>query len=888
MVNIDPIPMLGNPSDQSLKEYIVTVHKHSDLNSLYSDMENVGGNQYIPNRAVELLNRRPSSRNTHYKMTYDEAAKLIDDPRVLAVELNPSDLGIEIGLFGFEQTSSHFDKRVASDSNDINYGLLRCLRKTDINNWGITGTVEQSATIISDVSGKNVDVVVMDDGTPYPTVLEYQQKPDGTGYSRMVEYNWYQHSHAIDPTLSNGEYPYPDKRLQEHGGHTTGTVAGNTQGWARDANIYNITFNDSALYVREFHKNKPVNPLTGVKNPTVMNNSWGYRGGSIVASYISKLHIRGIDYYPLSGTLGSYVWDINTLDKVAYLNRGGAFPARSAATDADFIDLMNEGVVVVASAGNSYFYEDRMGGQDYDNYMVYNGTTYYIHRGSSPGAADGGTEKTKVICVGATGQHNETSGSVYNSTGIEVGDYKAEFSNYGPRIDVFAPGSGIQSVWNSTASLYDGTAAPDPRCAILGIADTVNNNFKKCPGTSMSGPQVTGVLAALAEKYPRMDQALARKLIANFSTDTILSTSGGAQDNKDAGFSFNPESCKKMLFLKGTRMPSAEVGGYYGTPYPTVINSARELSGSVYPRTKTTNSFNAAANFAIFSDVSSITYGQTATVTVNTSNLRNGTIVPYIITAKPTASINLRDTGISGVCNNVTALTGVNLSTSPYTSTRVITTTSTSGTSSSITNSLEGSLGLTEYTYPTTGSTDDGYWTVSLPFNIQFAGQNYTTIYPGTNGYITFGAGSSTYNVSQSSPNLNKIMISAADLSCQRIFYGISGASGSRQFRLRWEGHIRYSGGVVGNPTIFWEIIFYENAPAQFDLHIGRNDMWQPIGGVAGYTFSASDISVPLVGVVTVSNGTATLPIRALSAESYKMTVRLGINPTPSIDVQVN
>lgn len=885
MVNIDPIPMLGNPNDQSLKEYIVTVHKHSDLDSLYTDMENIGGNQYTPNRAVELKDRRPGSRNTHYVMSYDEAAKLINDPRVLAVELNPADLGIEVGTFGFEQTSTHFDKRVGSDSNDINWGLLRCLRKTDVDNWGINGTVEQSRTIISDASGRNVDVVVMDDGAPYPTVLEYQQNADGTGYSRMVEYNWYQH----DASLPNGEYSYADKRLQEHGGHTSGTVAGNTQGWARDSNIYNLTFYDSILYVKEFHKNKPVNPLTGVKNPTVMNNSWGYRGGAISPGYISKLNIRGVDYYPSGGVNGSYVWDTNILDKVAYLNRGGAFPSRSAATDADMIDAMNEGVVVVASAGNSYFYQDKLGGLDYNNYMIYNGTSYWIHRGSSPGAADGGTEKTKVICVGAVGQHNESSGSVYNSTGIEVGDYKSEFSNYGPGVDVFAPGSGIQSVWNSTAALYDGIATPDPRCATLGIADTVNNNFKKCPGTSMSGPQVAGVLAALAEKYPRMDQALARKLIANFSTDTILSTSGGSQDSKDAGFSFNPESCRKMLFLKGTRMPSAEYGGYYGTPYPNVINSARETSGIVYPRTKPTNSFNAAATFAVASNVAAASYGQTATVTVTTSNLRNGTVVPYIITAKPVTTSALADGGVSGVCNASTAITGVTLNTSPNSGNRITTTSSTTGTSSTISNYLGGSTGLTESTIPTVGSQDDGYWTITLPFSVTFAGTSYSTVYVGSNSYLTFGGGSAVYSgLGQSNPPYPKIMVSSFDTSCQRVFYGVSGTAGSRRFRIRFEGHYRYNGGVVGSPTMVWEVTFYENALTQFDLHTGVNAMWAAAGGASNYTFGRSDISVPLVGVVTVNNNTATLPITINSPEIYKMTVRLGITPTPSVDIRVN
>ena len=123
-----PIPHLGNPDDQSLKEYIVTLKDFKDSEGFYEDMETTGGNLYIPDRMVECINRRPISRNTHYLMTYDEAAIVLNDPRVLAVELNPADRGLIRGTFSFEQTSTEFNKAVASSSTDINWGLLRCLR----------------------------------------------------------------------------------------------------------------------------------------------------------------------------------------------------------------------------------------------------------------------------------------------------------------------------------------------------------------------------------------------------------------------------------------------------------------------------------------------------------------------------------------------------------------------------------------------------------------------------------------------------------------------------------------------------------------------------------------------------------------------------------------
>jgi len=881
-----PIPHLGNPEDQSLKEYIVTLKDFKDSEEFYKDMETPSGNLYIPDRMVECVNRRPISRNTHYMLTYDEAAQVRNDPRVFTVELNHTDLGMVIGCDGFTQTSSNFDKRVASDSVDINWGLLRLNRKTDISNWGITGTVNQAATIIMDASGKNVDVVVMDDGTPYPTVYEYAQNPDGTGYSRMVEYNWEQHNPVVTGGAA-GEYSYPGYRLQEHGGHTTGNCAGNTQGFARDANIYNITFYDSIDYVREFHKNKPINPLTGVKNPTVMNNSWGYRLNGITESSISSVYYRGVTYNrPSTG------WTTADLDTFR-IRTGAALPTQSSATDIDMIEAMSEGVIIVASAGNSYWYIDVPGGPDYDNYMVYGGVSYYIHRGSSPGSANGGTEDTKIICSGAIGQHNEaTNASIYASTGIEVGDYKAEFSNYGPRIDVYAPGSGVQSVWNSGASLYDGTAATDPRVTALGGSDSINNNFKKCPGTSMSCPNTVGVIACYAEKYPRMTQADARALIAAISTDTVLSTNGGTFDGKDAGFTYNPNSCRKMLFFQGTRHPGQEVGGYYPTPFPTVNNWYRPTSGQVYPRKKTLNSYNKAATFSLAVDDSTVSNTQTATVTLTTTNVANGTQVPYIITAKPAPSGSLTTTAFSGVYTADAIVTGITLDTRPNSGNRFLTTGLPNGSSSVITNSILGALALSSST-PTVpgaltfvGSQDDGYWTVPLPFNVTFCGTTYNTIYIGTNTYITFGAGSSNWSqLNGTNPPYPKIMISSADNSCQRIYYGAEGTAPNRTFRVRWEGTASTSG-TLGSPNMVYEAVFYEATPNQVDVHTGVNARWSTT--VATYPFAAGDVSVPLTGVMTVSSNTASLPITINTQSALTMNVRLGIFPAPNVNISVN
>jgi hypothetical protein len=895
---MDPIPHLGNPADQSIKEYVVSLKNFDDLNDFYNDMETPGGTLYIPDREVECFKKRPSSRNTHYLLTYDEAALIRNDPRVLTVELNPTDLGFIKGGYGFEETSTHFSKKVASDPVDLNWGFFRTLSKTNNPNWGAGATLELSGTLLSDCSGKNVDVVIMDDGCPYPTVYEYAQNPDGTGYSRMVEYNWYIH----DPVViggAAGHYYYPSNRLQQHAGHTSGTVAGNTQGWARDANIYNITYDDSIDYVREFHKNKPINPLTGVKNPTVMNNSWGYRGNLLSPNYISKFTIRGVDYFPTSGTAGSYVWDSNIINNVARISLSGAFPARDTATDVDMIDAMSEGIIICASAGNSYWYVDVMGGPDYDNTMVYSGSTYFIHRGSSPGAADGGTKETKIICSGAMGQHNEPTGSsVYSSTAIETGDYKAEFSNYGPRIDCYAPGSGIQSIWSVGTTLYDGIAATDPRVAALNGTDSINNNFKKCPGTSMSCPQTVGVLACIAEKYPRMTQAEARDYISSMCLDSLQSTNGGAQDTKDAGFSFNPNSNKKVLLLSGTRVPTADVGGYHPVAYPELAAAARPAAGQLVPRKRTLYSYNNKATFALSVDNASVTNGGTTTVTLNTTGIANGTLVPYLITAKPTVAGTPTpiDLGISGVCTASERVPGTtSFDTRPNIgANRVTTVSALSGTCTTITHSLLGAASLTQSTPSIPGGIsfagyeDDGYWTVPLPFPISYLGNTYNSVFVGTNTYITFGYGSAIYSsISVYNPAYPKIMVSANDNSCQRIYYGVEGTAPNRTFRIRYEG-TNSTSGSLGSPNMVYEITFYEATNNQFDVQVGSNARWGIQTNNNVYPFDEYSISAPLTGTVTVTNNTATLPINVSTNNSLAMTVRLGIFPTPTVTVQLN
>jgi hypothetical protein len=298
-------------------EYIVTVYNHDDLPSIYQDIETKGKAPLNSDiyRAVKCTDRRPSSRNTVYRLTNWEAKELKNDPRVRTVELIPSELGIQAGTTS-TQTSSDWDKSSGTTQNMKNWGLLRCTEGVQRTGWGGTGyegngsgTPSQTGTINLTQTGKNVDVVIVDgDGIVFGHP-EYAVNADGTGGSRAIQYNWAQHNPQVTGGAS-GTYVYG---TSAHATHVAGTTAGNTQGWARNANIYTIYYLAGDLsnynfpyvmdYVREFHRTKSINPTTGRKNPTITNNSWGMSifPGEWFFSDITAVTYRGTRYTPIVG-----------------------------------------------------------------------------------------------------------------------------------------------------------------------------------------------------------------------------------------------------------------------------------------------------------------------------------------------------------------------------------------------------------------------------------------------------------------------------------------------------------------------------------------------------------------------------------------------------------
>eukprot|EP00047_Mylnosiga_fluctuans_P002008 m.222794 g.222794 ORF g.222794 m.222794 type:complete len:345 (+) comp10825_c0_seq1:167-1201(+) len=117
-------------------------------------------------------------------------------------------------------------------------------------------------------------------------------------------------------------------------------------------------------------------------------------------------------------------------------------------------------------------------------------------------------------------------------------------------------------------------------------------------------------------------------------------------------------------------------------------------------------------------------------------------------------------------------------------------------------------LGPASLTQLIFNSYDDYYTAIgTLPFSFTFQGVNYaSSLYVGSNSYITFGfASSSYYNLAANNPGRG-LLVDASDNSFQRVYAGAE--NGGNTFRVRYEGTAS-TGGTVGSPNMVVEYTFF-------------------------------------------------------------------------------
>lgn len=486
----DVIAVLANTSCLSGQSVIASMREGRNINALQ-------------NAGIKFDTQLPSSATTTAAQAVEEAA---------AAAASGQSNGTPLP---WSRISSNWSRSSTLVASDRNWGLYRSWLGQQVPDWGSDGTVNVSGTVAVKASGKNVDIVIVD-GVLDPNHPEFAVSANGSNGTRVKYFNWYGLNLPGDPAAGTVYNPpitttapssADDSR---HGVHVAGIAAGNTQGWAPNANIYNISpqyvtggvqYLWLYKYILAWHNQKIAN---GIKTPTIVNNSW-YSRYTIPYTSITSITYRGtLVAGPFTKTqLLTYGITVNS-------DNNAIVSLTNNTMDTQIEDCIAAGIIMIACAGNDDTRISVPGDDDYNNTLTatgFNGgNPIYYMRGSSPNSAKG------VITIGAI-----RSGK---------NDGKASFSNCGPNVDLFAPGAYITSSWltNTTPS---GTGYPSP------VPDPRNTSYyiAKYSGTSMAAPQVTGMLACKLETNPTMTQAdVYQYLTSNAKPGQIPNTNGGYSD----------------------------------------------------------------------------------------------------------------------------------------------------------------------------------------------------------------------------------------------------------------------------------------------------------------------------------------------------------------------
>jgi len=465
--------------------------------------------------------------------------------------------------------------------------IIRTGIKTNGDWWGIaTGNPPPTFGDASySLTGKNVDVVIHDSGIlqyhpeflgengqsrvrdivldgPYHIDPNYFDniipsvkylKPDGrVGIATTSARDWWQNSSSRSVGFSTiGTISIPINYTENnsmgnsldgtnnltsgHGTSSASLVAGKSFGLAFEANIWNMPgIGDNVGLepetnfdlIKLFHLYKPINLETGIKNPTIVNGSWGYQAAFRTSSLNIQYQFRGnsgqfLNALEPSSTIPN-AWKNGFNNQVGGAYKSWSSSSRSSSTDEAANEMMAVGVIYVAAAGNNnqrlgigladadlynaiqdlYFFvgDSRFGNNlltptNHRNWMNPQGIGY-----------DQTADFHPVICVGAMDE--------YILEDNTYSERKANYSNNGPGIDVWSPADEtLAAGTNGVIGYEDFQRADDSR-----FYDALFN------GTSAAAPVACGLLCLYLQSNPKANSSNVKEWLKKHGSVIVDST----------------------------------------------------------------------------------------------------------------------------------------------------------------------------------------------------------------------------------------------------------------------------------------------------------------------------------------------------------------------------